>query len=84
MGGSGGHLEGILQTGCQRLKPAGRLVINAATLETLHRAVAALKANGFTAEVTSVNIARSQDVAGLTRFQAVNPVFIIAGGRLKP
>ncbi|MBI4187484.1 MAG: precorrin-6y C5,15-methyltransferase (decarboxylating) subunit CbiE [Chloroflexi bacterium] len=81
VGGSGGRLADILQVGCHRLRTGGRVVVNAATLETLQAASAGLKANGFAVEVTLVNAARSKDISGLTRFQAMNPVFIIAGWR---
>ncbi len=60
---------------------SSRIVINAATLETLHAAVECLKANGFASEVTLVNVARSKDILDLTRFEALNPVFIITGKR---
>ncbi|MBI2832099.1 MAG: precorrin-6y C5,15-methyltransferase (decarboxylating) subunit CbiE [Chloroflexi bacterium] len=79
VGGSGGNLGGILHVACRRLKPKGRIVINAATLETLHTAVDALKANGLVVDVTLVNVARSKDILNLTRFEALNPVFIITG-----
>jgi precorrin-6Y C5,15-methyltransferase (decarboxylating) len=79
IGGSGGNMAKILRIACRRLKPGGRLVINAATLETLHSAVEGLKANEFTVEVTMVNVARSKDILDLTRFEALNPVFVITG-----
>ncbi|MDP2932397.1 MAG: precorrin-6y C5,15-methyltransferase (decarboxylating) subunit CbiE [Chloroflexota bacterium] len=79
VGGSGGHLPEILQAACRRLKPGGNIVVNAATLETLHTALESLKANGFATEVTSVNVARSKDFSNLTHFQAMNPVFVITG-----
>jgi precorrin-6Y C5,15-methyltransferase (decarboxylating) len=81
IGGSGGRLAEILEVACQRLKPGGRIVINAATLETLQAASQGLKRKGFTAEITLVNIARSKDISQLTRFQAMNPIFVIAGWR---
>ena len=81
IGGSGGRMEGILDVACSRLKPEGRIVINAATLESLNAAVDGLKARGFTAEVTLVNIARSKDIARLTRLEALNPVFVVTGRR---
>ncbi|MCH9016199.1 MAG: precorrin-6Y C5,15-methyltransferase (decarboxylating) subunit CbiT, partial [Chloroflexi bacterium] len=81
IGGSGGHLMEILEISCRRLKHSGRIVINAATLETLQAATEGLKANGFTAEVTLVNVARSQDILNLTRLEALNPVFVVSGWR---
>ena len=81
IGGSGGHMGEILRVACGRLQPGGQIVINAATLETLHAAVESLKANGFTVEVTLVNVAHSKDILNLTRLEALNPVFVIGGGR---
>ncbi len=81
IGGSGGQMEGILDVACHRLKPKGRIVINAVTLESLNTTVNALKTRGFTAEVTLINIARSKDIANLTRLEALNPVFVITGWR---
>ena len=81
IGGSGGHLMKILEISCRRLKNSGRIVINAATLETLRTAIEGLKANGFMAEITQVNVARSQSILNLTRFEALNPVFIVSGWR---
>jgi precorrin-6Y C5,15-methyltransferase (decarboxylating) len=79
IGGSGGRMEGILNLACRRLKPGGRLVINVAALENLGAAVNALKARGFAPDVTLVNVARSTELAGLTRFEALNPVFVVTG-----
>lgn len=79
IGGSGGRMEGILDIACHRLKPKGRIVINAITLESLNTAVNGLKTRGFTAEVTLINIARSKDIVNLTRLEALNPVFVITG-----
>ncbi len=74
-------MDEILRVTCGRLQPGGRIVINAATLETLHAAVESLKANGFAIEVTLVNVARSKDILKLTRLEALNPVFVISGER---
>jgi precorrin-6Y C5,15-methyltransferase (decarboxylating) len=81
VGGSGGELAKILKVACDRLKLGGRIVINAATLETLQAAVDGLKANGFMAEISLVNVARSRDISNLTRLEALNPVFVVTGWR---
>jgi precorrin-6Y C5,15-methyltransferase (decarboxylating) len=77
IGGSGGRMEEIIDFVCQRLKPGGRIVINIVVLEHLSVAIDALKARGFVPEVTLVNIARSTSVGELTRFEALNPVFVV-------
>jgi precorrin-6Y C5,15-methyltransferase (decarboxylating) len=79
IGGSGGKMEEILDFVCQRLKPGGRIVINIVVLEHLSVAINALKARGFVPEVTLVNVARSTNVGELTRFEALNPVFVVTG-----
>ena len=71
----------ILRVTCGRLQPGGRIIINAATLETLHTAVDSLKTNKFAVEVTLVNVAHSKDILNLTRLEALNPVFVISGRR---
>jgi len=81
IGGSGGELAGILKVACDRLKPGGRIVINAATLETLQAAVDGLKANGFMSEISLINVARSRDILNLTRLEALNPVFVVTSWR---
>ncbi len=79
IGGSGGRMAEILDLVGRRLKPGGRIVINIAALENLSAAVNALKARGFIPDITLVNIARSTSVLELTRFEALNPVFVITG-----
>jgi precorrin-6Y C5,15-methyltransferase (decarboxylating) len=79
IGGSGGKMEEILDFVCQRLKPGGRIVINIVVLEHLSVAINVLKARGFVPEVTLVNVARSTGVGELTRFEALNPVFVVTG-----
>lgn len=79
IGGSGGNLSDILDVVKARLRPSGRIVINAITLETLHEATTGLKDRGFDVDVVSLNIARSKDLIGMKMFEAENPVFIITG-----
>ena len=81
IGGSGGRMEEILDIVCRRLKPGGRIVINIVALENLSVAVDALKARGFVADVTLVNVARSTNIMELTRLETINPVFIVTGVR---
>jgi precorrin-6Y C5,15-methyltransferase (decarboxylating) len=79
IGGSGGRVKEILDLVSQRLKPGGHIVINVVALENLSAAVNALKARGFVPDITLVNIARSTKVMELTRFEALNPVFVVSG-----
>lgn len=79
VGGSGGRMAEILAVSCQRLRQDGRIVVDVATIENLAEATSGLKANGFATATTLVSVARSKDLVGLTRFDAMNPVFIITG-----
>lgn len=80
IGGSGGRLAEIVDS-VGEVMPAGIMVINAVTIETLQEAVASLERNGFRAEITEVSISRSKVIAGRKQMAALNPVFIITGER---
>ena len=79
IGSSGDRMEEILDVVSHRLKPGGRIVINIVALENLSTAVNALKVRGLLPDVTLVNVARSTNVIELTRFEALNPVFVVTG-----
>ncbi|MBI2848354.1 MAG: precorrin-6y C5,15-methyltransferase (decarboxylating) subunit CbiE [Chloroflexi bacterium] len=81
VGGSGGRMAEILRLVCRRLKAGGRIVVNLATIERLQPVCDELRENGCSVETTLLNVARSQELLGLTRLEALNPVFIIAGQR---
>jgi precorrin-6Y C5,15-methyltransferase (decarboxylating) len=78
VGGSGGRLRSILALASDRLKPGGRLVISAVTLETLEEARGALSDLGLSFEVTLASFARSASLARRTRLAPLSPVFLIA------
>jgi precorrin-6B C5,15-methyltransferase / cobalt-precorrin-6B C5,C15-methyltransferase len=78
IGGSGGNLGEIIRLVNEKM-PAGVVVINAASLDTLSAALTALDANGFRAEVAEISVSRSKVVAGKRLMSALNPVFIIRG-----
>jgi precorrin-6Y C5,15-methyltransferase (decarboxylating) len=78
IGGSGGSLGDIIGLVNEKM-PAGVVVINAASLDTLGAALTALDANGFSAEVAEISVSRSKVVAGKRLMNALNPVFIIRG-----
>jgi len=77
IGGSGGHLPGILHTVFLTLHPEGRCVLNLVSLEHLQAALATARTAGWRTDVTQVSVARSVDTAGLTRLAAENPVFVV-------
>jgi precorrin-6B C5,15-methyltransferase / cobalt-precorrin-6B C5,C15-methyltransferase len=79
IGGSGGNLQSILETACGRLKPGGRLVLNLVTLENLALAREYLAAAGFKVEMSLIQVSRGANIAAMTRFEALSPVYIISG-----
>ncbi|KPC68228.1 cobalamin biosynthesis protein CbiE [Thermoactinomyces vulgaris] len=81
IGGSGGELSELLTVCCSRLRTGGRLVINAATIETLSTALAGLEAAGMAVRVTLMQVSRSKPILNMTRFAALNPTYVIAAWR---
>ncbi|MFY7928610.1 MAG: precorrin-6Y C5,15-methyltransferase (decarboxylating) subunit CbiT, partial [Oligoflexus sp.] len=79
VGGSKGRLEEILATSWARLKPQGRLVVNAITLENVSAAIQFFQESSIAYDLQLVQIARSQDLAGIYhRYEALNPIHIFA------
>ncbi len=79
IGGSGGALAALVAIALDRLRPGGALLVNAITVETLSGATAAIRASGFEPEVTLLQISRGKTILGrMTRFAALNPVYLIA------
>ncbi|MES0490215.1 MAG: precorrin-6y C5,15-methyltransferase (decarboxylating) subunit CbiE [Leptospirales bacterium] len=78
IGGSGGELPSVLKIAISRLKEGGVIVVNAATLETLQAANDILINTGFKVDITLAQISRSKPILDMTRFEALNPVYIIS------
>lgn len=77
IGGSGGEMKELLHVCCTRLKPGGRIVLNAATIENLYEANKAFADEGMATSITLAQIARSKPILDLTRFEGLNPIYII-------
>ena len=77
IGGSGSALSSILEVATARLLPRGSLVVNLASFEHLAEAANYLRQASWTVECTLVNIARTQNILDVTRFAAINPVFVL-------
>ncbi|ERN52980.1 hypothetical protein A33I_13520 [Alkalihalophilus marmarensis DSM 21297] len=77
IGGTAGNMDDILAACCSRLKEGGRIVLNAVTIENLVQAVEGFKQNGFETTITLAQISRSKPILQLTRFDALNPIYII-------
>ncbi|SFJ22085.1 precorrin-6y C5,15-methyltransferase (decarboxylating) subunit CbiE [Thermoflavimicrobium dichotomicum] len=81
IGGSGGELRELLAVCCARLKEGGRIVVNAATFETLTTTQKALQEEGFVVRTTLLQVARSKPILNLTRLEGLNPVYVVVGER---
>jgi precorrin-6B C5,15-methyltransferase / cobalt-precorrin-6B C5,C15-methyltransferase len=80
VGGGGSAVGEIVGAAVARLRPGGRIVVAAVTLETLADARAALARAGVDPAVTSISVARGAPLAGRTRLEPLSPVFLVAGG----
>lgn len=79
VGGSGGRLEGILQAVHEKLRPQGRVVVNAITIDTLNSALAFFEANGYTdIETVQVQVNRIEKKGRYALMTGLNPVFVIS------
>lgn len=72
-----GNSNGTMLNMSSGFAPGGRLVLNLATLEHLSEAVNYLRQAAWVWECTMVNIAHTQNILDMTRFAAMNPVFIL-------
>ncbi|AIF51766.1 precorrin-6Y C5,15-methyltransferase (decarboxylating) subunit CbiT [Pelosinus sp. UFO1] len=78
IGGSGGHLQELLAQSNSLLKPNGRLVITAITIETLYDALHSMQAKPeFTVEAFGMQVTRIKQVKSSNMLQALNPIYII-------
>lgn len=77
IGGNGGNMELLLHTCITRLQPGGRLVMNIATIENLAEAMQHLKNLDCDVTVLQAQIAKSKPILHLTRFEPLNPIFIV-------
>lgn len=80
IGGSGGNMEAILSQVSERMRK-GIIVVNAAQMETLNTALAALRKSGFRTNACQVSVSRMRELGGGNSLEAHNPVFVIRGER---
>ncbi|WP_457573247.1 precorrin-6y C5,15-methyltransferase (decarboxylating) subunit CbiE [Desulfolithobacter sp.] len=88
VGGSGGRLKEIIDACARRLKPGGRLVVNAVLAETAEQAPAHMLRHGLSVQVSRIGVSRWQetgekheDVDDSRQVQrtTINPITIICG-----
>jgi precorrin-6B C5,15-methyltransferase / cobalt-precorrin-6B C5,C15-methyltransferase len=78
VGGSKGSMTAIIDAALARLRPGGRLVVNAITLENAAETYQAIRARGLVPEVTLLQVARAEPLAHYLRYEAQNPIQIFA------
>jgi cobalt-precorrin-6B (C15)-methyltransferase len=83
VGGGGASLRVILQIANSKLKPNGRIVVNAILLETATLAIEELKALGFKdIDVAQLFVAKGKQINIGTMMMARNPVTIVSASKL--
>ena len=83
IGGTEGQLLPILRHCKRALLPSGKIVINAATLETVNATVSFFDRANWFSTVTLLNISKMKKIGTQKRFQPLNPIFVIEGSQDK-
>jgi precorrin-6Y C5,15-methyltransferase (decarboxylating) len=78
VGGSKGSMAAIVDVALARLRPGGRLVVNAITLDNAAEVYQALRVRGLIPEVTLVQVSRAEPLARYLRYEALGPIQIFA------
>lgn len=78
VGGSKGSMAEIIDVALDRLRPGGRIVANAITLENANEAYQSLRRHALVPEVTLLQVSRSEPLAHYQRYEALNPIQIFA------
>lgn len=71
------NVESVLQELCTKVR--GRVVANAARIETAARIIGCMKSLGIFEEVIHVQVSKGYELAGETAFKPINPVYIVVG-----
>jgi cobalt-precorrin-6B (C15)-methyltransferase len=83
VGGGGTALRTILQIASAKLKPTGRIVVNAILLETATVAIAELRGLGFRdVDVAHISVAKGKQISSGTMMMARNPITIVSASKL--
>jgi len=78
VGGSGRDVAMLVDQAWSRLKPGGRLVTACNSIENLAAMHTLLRSRSNDAAYWMVNIARGIEQLDRIRFEAINPIFLIA------
>ncbi len=83
IGGGGVSLRPIIQTAHYKLKPTGRIVINAILLETATTSISELRTLGYRdIDVTNILVAKGKQINSGTMMMARNPITIVSATKL--
>jgi cobalt-precorrin-6B (C15)-methyltransferase len=83
VGGGGTSLRAILQIANSKLKPSGRIVVNAILLETANVAIEELKTLRFKElDIAQLSVAKGKQVNSGTMMMARNPIIIISATKV--
>ncbi len=81
IGGTGGNMKDLLEVCCNRLNEGGRIVLNAATIENLYKALECFKELNFNTNILHAQLAHNKPILGMNRFTPLNPIYIITAVR---
>ena len=81
IGGGGKNMAEIMETCCEKLAPAGTIVINTVLLQTITTVLSCLEKQEFLTDVVQIQVSRSRAMPYGDRLEAVNPVWIISGAK---
>lgn len=82
LGGTGGNIISIFEWVTHNLKPGGRIVSNAITIENLYKSLELMKSGEFdNMEVTSVSIAKGRAIGSLTMMESQNQIYIVSADK---
>lgn len=78
VGGSGGKLAEILDVICRRLRPGGRVVLNAVTVETTALSIQLLDKLFGGTDVVQISAARAVMAGAYHLLKGLNPVMVLS------
>jgi precorrin-6Y C5,15-methyltransferase (decarboxylating) len=82
VGGSGRMVPELVIESIKRLGHGGRIVVNVSSPDNLVAVQEVIDRAGLETDVRMINIARGQYQLGRTRFEALNPTFLVLGRRV--
>jgi precorrin-6Y C5,15-methyltransferase (decarboxylating) len=78
VGGSGREISRLIELAYAQLRPAGRLVANVGSIESLSAVNGVLRRQSNEVKVWMINIARGTEQLERVRFDALNPSFVLS------